>query len=219
MANVATAKETTKPRKRHAPSNNTSWRSNVYTIHLHKIPITPQNCRNNQNVMLSLLGSSFLTIDIVTIQEPFIKPDTNSLWSLVSVFHGSLERLIPASPNPPRTITYITTSNPYLQCQPRPDIINDQDVLALEIRTHSITPIALLNIYDEQIQASLQQPNTSNKHSIEGTITDLPLPTRCIMAGDWNGHHSLWDSRGRNPKRHEALLELIDNIKLTLING
>lgn len=49
-------------------------------------------------------------------------------------------------------------------------------------------------------------------------MTDLPLPTRCIMAGDFNGHHPLWDSQVRNPKRHKALLELIHNNNLTLIN-
>lgn len=50
-------------------------------------------------------------------------------------------------------------------------------------------------------------------------MTDLLLPARCIEAGDFNAHHSLWDSRVRTPKRHEALLELINNNNLNLING
>lgn len=49
-------------------------------------------------------------------------------------------------------------------------------------------------------------------------MTDLLLPTGCILSGDFNTHQPLWDSRVRSPKHHEALLEIIDNNNLSLIN-
>lgn len=159
----------------------------------HNIQIIQHNCMKNRKIMLSLLHSSSLTTNIVIIQEPFIVRDTNSPGSWITVSHGSFERLIPSSLNPARTIIYITTSNLSLQCQPRPDIINNQEIQCLEIKTPSIGPIILIHVYNEQIQASVQQPNTSNKHTIERTVTDLLLPTRCIIAGDFDAQHPRWD--------------------------
>lgn len=144
-------------------------------------------------------------------------PDTNSPGTWTSISHGSFKRPIPSCNNTSRTETFISQSNPYLKCQPHPDIINDQDRQALETETQSIMPIFLLNIYNEQIQASHQQPNTRNQFTIDQTVINLPIPLRGMLAKDFNAHHHLWDSRVQSPKRHEAPIEIIAKHHISII--
>lgn len=86
-------------------------------------------------------------------------------------------------------MTFITKGNIYLKCPHRPDIINNQDVQALEIETHCIAPIMFLNMDNEHFQESILQPHTNNQYTIEQTLTDCPP----------NKTHSSWRLQCTSP--------------------
>lgn len=89
---------------------------------------------------------------------------------------------------------------------------------AVGIETPSIAPIILQNIYTKQLQGSRQKPNTSNKQTVERSMTKLIMPTRCILAGDFNSHRALWDSKVRSPECHKVRMDIIESNSHTLMN-
>lgn len=87
----------------------------MLTHNPHKIQITQYNCRKNQNTMISLLETASTTSDIVIIQAPFNMPDTTTPNPWTSISHPSFGKIIPTRNSQPRTMIFITKSNPSLK--------------------------------------------------------------------------------------------------------
>jgi hypothetical protein len=86
-----------------------------------------------------------------------------------------------------QTAAYITRSNLYLCVTPRTDICDDPNLQVLDIGIDLIPSFFLLNIYN--------QCNVQTKiYTIPHALVPLPLPCRCVITGDLNAHHSLWNS-------------------------
>jgi hypothetical protein len=83
------------------------------------------------------------------------------------------------------------------------DICDDPDLQILEVGTDLIPSFFLLNVYNEHDAAS-------KLYTIPRTLPSLSLPRRCIITGDLNAHHALWNSQVSTSKRAQELAALIE---------
>jgi hypothetical protein len=93
----------------------------------------------------------------------------------------------------------------------RTDIYDDPNLQVLEVGTDLIPSFFLLNIYNQC------DPQT-NIYTIPDALAPLPLPHRCVITGDLNTHHSLWNSLVQEPKRADELITLIENRHWVLVS-
>jgi hypothetical protein len=99
---------------------------------------------------------------------------------------------------------YVSRLNPHLHVTPCPDICKDPDLQVLEVKTDLIPTFNLLNIYNKY-------EYTTNQHMIPHALTPLSLPNQCIITGNLNTHHTLWNSRVRCNTRADELATLIED--------
>jgi hypothetical protein len=157
--------------------------------------------------VIALLNSACKTADIILIQEvnitdPYyevtypnfllVKPPKGQCWSNC-------------------TMAYISQSNPFLQVTQCTDIYNDLDLQVLEVSTPLIPSFLILNIYNEHYPES-------HTYTIPCALTPLTLPPRCIITGDLNVHHVLWNSWVMTPWWAEELVLLIEEQCWYLLN-
>jgi hypothetical protein len=171
------------------------------------IRIITHNANRSTTVINALLNSAGATADIILIQE------VNITDPKYEVTHADFILIKPPRGNrwSNRTAAYISRSNPYLRVTQRADICNDPDLQILEVETDLIPSFFLLNVYNEH------DPVT-NLFTIPRSLTPLSLPRRCIITGDLNAHHALWNSRVTNPRRAEELAALIEEQGWHLVN-
>ena len=113
----------------------------------------------------------------------------------------------------PRTLTYVSNTNPYLKASLQPDICGDEDIQVIRLSTPNLEPIHLFNIYNETPCYDRSLPYT-----IERKLKNITLPSRTILAGDFNAHHMWSNSRTRRSLRHETLIEILEEGDYDLIN-
>jgi len=170
------------------------------------IRIVQHNCNRSSNVILTILSIAEKTADIVLLQEPGFSDIA------YATTHPNFELLVPPRNNRKynRTAAYISKSNPYLLCSPRPDLSNDPDLQIIEVSTPTIPTTTIINIYNEHEGAS-------NLYTIPRTLIHTNLPARCIIAGDMNAHHPWWNST-HPPARAEELVHLMELHNYSLLN-
>jgi hypothetical protein len=93
----------------------------------------------------------------------------------------------------------------------RTDICDDPDLQVLEVGTDLIPSFFLLNIYNQH------DPQTKI-YTIPHALAPLPLPCRCVITGDLNAHHGLWNSLVQEPKQGDELVTLIENRDWVLVS-
>ena len=113
----------------------------------------------------------------------------------------------------PRTLTYISITNPHLKASLQPNICSDEDIQVIKISNPSIEPIFLFNIYNETPRYDRSLPYT-----VDRVLKQIPLPERTILAGDFNAHHLWWNSQARRAIRHHTLIEILEKGDFDLIN-
>ena len=112
------------------------------------IRIIQHKCNKNTATMHTCLHDTENTADVVIIQEPWIGTNEND-QSLYSISHPSFIILISSTTHRPRTLTYISNTNPYLKASLQRDICNEEDIQVVKISTPTIEPIYLFNIYNK----------------------------------------------------------------------
>ena len=177
-----------------------------------KIRIIQHNCNRSDTAMHTCLHTAENTADIVIIQEPWIGHNTND-QTFYSISHPSFCLLISPTKHHPRTLTYVSNTNPHLKAALQPNICNDEDIQVVKINTPTIEPIYLFNIYNETPRYDRTLPYT-----IERILQQITLPERTILAGDFNAHHLWWNSKARRSIRHQTLIEILEEGDFDLIN-
>ena len=72
-----------------------------------------------------------------------------------------------------------------LKITSRSDISYDSDVQVLHITDIDIDDCMIINIYNEKNQLS-----TSNKYTVERSLTKIELSANSIICDDFNAHHA-----------------------------
>jgi hypothetical protein len=179
-------------------------RYNPGTAH---IRIISHNVNRSSTVLNTLLNTAGKTTDIILVQEANIKDPR------YATTHPNFLLLLPpcGAHSANRTAAYISHHNPHLQVTPRPDVYEDPNIQVLEIGTALIPPLYILNVYNEK------EPS-SQLYTIPRSLAQLILPQYCIITGDLNAHHPLWNSRVRHPTRADELIMLIEEQGWHLVN-
>jgi hypothetical protein len=162
--------------------------------------------------MHTCLHTAENTADIVIIQEPWIGSNDDN-QSFFSISHPSFHLLLSSTKYHPRTLTYVSNTNPHLKASLQPDICCDEDIQVIKISTPTIEPIYLFNIYNETPRYDRTLPYT-----IDRILKHTTLPDRTILAGDFNAHHLWWNSKARRSLRHETLIGILEKGDFDLIN-
>ena len=113
----------------------------------------------------------------------------------------------------PRTLTYVSNTNPFLKASLQPDICSDEDIQVIKISAPNLKPIHLFNIYNETPRYDCSLPYT-----IERKLKNITLPSSTILAGDFNEHHIWWNSRAHRSLRHKTLIQIFIEGNYDLIN-
>jgi hypothetical protein len=171
------------------------------------IRIVSHNTNRSTTALDTLLNTVGKTADIILIQEAKIKDPQ------YATTHPDFILILPPRGEHPiiRTAAYVSHLNPHIRVTPRPDISGDPDLQVLEVQTDLIPTLYILNIYNEY------DPQTK-LYTIPRTLAPLSLPTRCIITGDLNAHHPLWNSRVRRQTRADELVALIEEHGWHLVN-
>src|SRR5205085_6514069 len=177
-----------------------------------KIRKLQHNYNRNIYAMHSCLETAEKSADIVIIQDPWVGGGEGS-QNFHSISHPSFHQLISTTTHRPRTLTYVSNTNPYLKASLQPNICNDEDIQVIQISTPNIEPIFLFNIYNESPPHDRTLPYT-----VERIVKYITLPARTILAGDFNAHHLWWNSKARRSLRNETIIKILEADDFNLIN-
>ena len=165
------------------------------------ITIIQHNCAKTYEVLTSLLHYTNGTADIILIQESWLASD-GTPYS-----HPSFESILPDTTNNerPRTAAYISKSRLDILCSYRSDLLPhlDGDILPLQILAGK-EMFTLWNIYNERKKLT---PDSRPLYTMDRTLSQLQIPQHSILCGDFNAHHSLWNSAVHQQIRGDVLVE------------
>ncbi|KAK5991836.1 hypothetical protein PT974_07493 [Cladobotryum mycophilum] len=159
--------------------------------------------------------------DIIMLQEPYC-PRNKETGNWIALEHTAYNLITPqpgSSPSSiksrPRVLSYVRKAS-QLEFTPRYDLFNDPDILAIEIL--GIEPFLLINLYNEQPQQASQQANQQGLHTIERLLFPIGrLKQPSILAGDFNLHHTRWNTQAKPTARANSLVQWLDSQQATLL--
>src|SRR5271170_1342315 len=176
---------------------------------IQKIEIYQHNTARSIPIMHTVLELALeATIDFVLIQEPYIASDNRG-----TVSHPAYIAILPRPRDDirPRVAIYARKDTAF-KYTARPDIIDDSDVLALTVSGDSIAPFELYNVYNEKGLGD------SEEYTVKRSLQNINLGRRAIISGDFNAHHSWWNSTVSNPIRCQELIPWLEKYGLELKN-
>jgi exonuclease III len=174
-----------------------------------KIEIIQHNTARQIPVMHSCLEIAFrANIDFILIQEPWIAND-----NIGTVSHPAYIGILPPLKKGirPRVAIFARKNTPY-SFTARPDISNDSDTLILQVSGPGISSFQLINIYNEKGLGENQE------WTIKRSLQTIKPEKRSIICGDFNAHHSWWNSRIFNPIRCLELIPWLERFNFELKN-
>ena len=177
-----------------------------------RISILQHNTNKSLIIMQSCLEIAIEScIDFILIQEPWIAFDNNIT---ISISHPAYYCILPNSYNNirPRVAIYARKQSNYQFCH-RTDLTDDTDIIIMDISGSDIDTFQIINIYNEK---SLDESNSS--YTIERSLQDLQLSKETLIVGDFNAHHSWWNSSITNSIRADLLVSWLNRYSCELIN-
>src|SRR4030095_2216478 len=93
------------------------------------------------------------------------------------------------------------------------DLTDNTDIIIMDISGSDIDTFQIINIYNEK---SLDESNSS--YTIERSLQNLQLSKETLIVGDFNTHHSWWNSSIINSIRADSLVAWLDQFNCELIN-
>ncbi|ODM21471.1 hypothetical protein SI65_02315 [Aspergillus cristatus] len=141
------------------------------------------------------------------IQEPWIFTDRSHR---ISKHHPSFHQLAPIEDwsARPRVLTYIR-KHPHLKAELVPFGPPSRDILAIQINTPQRTTL-LVNIYNAPCGA------VDEGQGLESLMAQTTPSLPCLIAGDFNLQHPIWQSSARPSPRAEPFLSWTESQDLTL---
>ena len=180
------------------------------TSQMQKIRIIQHNCARSQYIMQSILDSATGTADIIMLQEPWT-------YENKTLSNANFDRIMPQTKEHtyrPRVVTFIA-KNLQIKATPRSDLIADPDAQAIFIQGEVLNKeVLLINIYNEKSQVLEDETKT-----VDRVLASESLQKRdTLIAGDFNAHHSWWNSRINNPIRASTIVRWAEDNDCDLVN-
>lgn len=141
--------------------------------------------------------------DVILIQEPWIhsqqekrRTKTHPAYSIFSPNDDWNTR--------PRVLTYINKGRNLRPTQLRPSL--SADICWVQIHCQQI--VTLVNVY--------RPPRETASGEVIRTLLQYKPPANCLIAGDFNTHHDLWESGARKSDGAPELVEWLEQEQLIL---
>ena len=166
------------------------------------------NYAKSTNAVISCLEYAVLNrVNILLFQEPWTRDQK-------TISHPSFTCIMPKiATYRSRVAIFVTKCNSKLQCTPRTDRINDSDLQIIEITIDEVRKVQIFNLYNEK---SLNDRET---YTIDRLLVKYqPISTDQFICGDFNAHHSWWNSKIQHAIRSESLVKWLKLNKCSLIN-
>jgi hypothetical protein len=175
-----------------------------------KIEILQNNTDRIPQAMHTSLELAFkATIDFVLIQEPWIAND-----NMGTVSHPAYITILPNKKDNIRPrVAIFARKDTKFSYTARPDIIDDPDILILQISGPGLKPIQLINLYNEKGLGN------DSDYTVKRSLQYLVPDKRTIISGDFNAHHSWWNSTISSPTRCEELTPWLGKYGFELKNA
>ena len=164
------------------------------------------NVATCSDYMVTCLESGLeLGTDFILFQEPYIKKDG------ATITHPSYNIILPETTLRPRVAIFHRKLSKFQYCQ-RNDL-SSSDLLVIDILGSQIPNLQLINIYNEK---SLEPEIES--WTIDRALISLIPSKNTIIGGDFNAHHSWWNSSVSTPIRAQSLISWLKRNKFSLLN-
>ena len=179
---------------------------NSYGIHF-----LQNNPARNPNSMITCLEIGIeLGTDFILFQEPWVAQDNS-----YTISHPSYNAILPEQPPAnkvhPRVTIFHRKLSKFQFCQ-RTDLNSDSDLLIIDILGSQIPDLQLINIYNEK---SLKEPP---EWTVERALSCLVPSQNTLIGGDFNAHHSWWNSDIDSPIRADALVQWLEEFDFELVS-
>ena len=149
-------------------------------------------------------------IDCVLIQEPWVM-QTDDSFSTVS--HPAYYGLLPSGTSVrPRVAAFARKASRYVFTQ-RTDLGADSDMLVLDVSGSDIETFQIVNIYNEKSLDDLV-----DGYTVQRSLQHYTLQKQTLVLGDFNAHHSWWNSDISNPIRCDQLIPWLESNNMELVN-
>ena len=162
--------------------------------------------RGQANHDLALALAHTENIDIVLLQEPWVLSNSEKR---ITKNHHDFEVFSPTDSWEirPRVLTYVRKGRNINPEQYRP--ANTTDICWVKL-TGVQPPINITNVY--------RPPQEKVEGPIISILKGWQVPRNCIIAGDFNTRHPIWDSRAEATGRAEELVNWMQNSDLEIIS-
>src|SRR5215469_16766783 len=154
-----------------------------------------------------------LDTDFILFQEPYIYEDNTTISpTFDTISHPAYDVILPSSSLiRPRVAIFHRKLSRFRFCQR--DDLSSSDLLVIDILGSQIPDLQLINIYNEK---SLE-PDIDT-WTIERSLVNLVPSKNSILGGDFNAHHSWWNSTISSPLRAENLTQWLQRYGFDLIS-
>src|SRR5271156_200001 len=172
-----------------------------------EIKFLQNNVATSSNYMVTCLEIGLeLGTDFILFQEPYIR-DGNT------ISHPSFNVILPNSSSTirPRVAIFHRKLSRLQYCQR--DDLSSSDLLVIDILGSQTPDLQLINIYNERsLEPGIEE------YTIERALINLIPSKNTILGGDFNAHHSWWNSTISSPTRTYALIQWLKRFNFELIS-
>ena len=127
--------------------------------------------------------------------------------------HSAYYCILPNTQNiRPRVAIFARKQASLTFCQ-RTDQISDSDIIIIDVSSPQIESFQIINIYNEKSLDS-----ESDSYTVERSLQHLSLVKETLIAGDFNSHHSWWNSSITNSIRADSLVSWLEQHDCELVN-
>lgn len=162
--------------------------------------------RGQTNHDLALALAHAENIDVILLQEPWI---LNNSDKRVTKNHHDFEVFSPTDSWEirPRVLIYVRKGRNLCPEQHRP--ADTTDICWVKL-TGVKPPVTITNVY--------RPPQENIEGPVISILKEWQVPRNCIIAGDFNTRHPIWDSRAEATGRAEELVNWMQNSDLDIIS-
>lgn len=176
-----------------------------------KIRILQNNVARTSNAMHSCLDiANEQKIDLVLFQEPWMSRDNT-----YTISHSSFYCILPSMQDIRPRVAVFARRQSRFQPILRTDLGEDSDFLIIDVQDtqHQLESIQLVNIYNEKSLRENEETWTFTR------FREKYIPQeRTILCGDFNAHHTWWNSDANNSPQAMQIVEWLEHYSLNLLN-
>jgi hypothetical protein len=94
-------------------------------------------------------------------------------------------------------------------------LTESSDIIIIDVSGSNIETFQIINIYNEK---SLDSESDSTDYTVERSLQHIQITKETLIAGDFNAHHSWWNSSISNSVRADSLISWLNLYNCELIN-